>query len=102
MRVYDRNLTEASTGETGRAQETQKTERTGSSAPARTGAEGSGDRIEFSSALGSLSRAMSTYNSGRASRIQSLESQYQSGNYRPDSHATSRAMVSQALTAESR
>jgi hypothetical protein len=31
--------------------------------------------------------------------VQALASQYQSGNYRTDSHATSRAMVSEAISA---
>jgi hypothetical protein len=47
--------------------------------------------------LGSLARAMSTFSSSHASKVQSLAAQYQSGTYRASSAATSRAMVAQAV-----
>ena len=102
MRVYDNNLSGTSAAEAGRAQETQKLDR---GEGARTGAgkpNGSGDRVEFSSALGNLSRTMSAYGSSRASQVQALAAQYQSGNYHPDSAVTSHAMVSEALAAGSK
>jgi anti-sigma28 factor (negative regulator of flagellin synthesis) len=99
MRVYDNNLSGTSAAETGRAQEAQKLDR-GETAKSGAGkAGGSGDRVEFSSALGSLSRTMSSYGSSRESQVQKLAAQYQSGNYHADSAATSRAMVSEALGA---
>jgi hypothetical protein len=102
MRVYDNNLSGTSAAESGRAQETQKLDR---GEGAKTGArkpDGSGDRVEFSSALGSLSRTMSAYGSSRASQVQALAAQYQGGNYHPDSAVTSHAMVSDALAAGSK
>ena len=98
MKVYDNNLSGTSAAPTGRAQETQKT----GSENARTGSVKPGskseDRVEFSSTLGSLSRAMAADGSSRANRVQALAAQYQSGNYRPDFLATSRGMVSEALS----
>jgi hypothetical protein len=42
---------------------------------------------------------MSAEGSARASRVQALAVQYQSGSYRPDSAATSKDMVAEALAA---
>jgi anti-sigma28 factor (negative regulator of flagellin synthesis) len=103
MRVNGQNLTGATAAESGRAQETEKSSRnqgvqTGTSA---TQTDKIGDSVEFSSTLGTLARAMSASGSARSSRIQALAAQYQSGNYQPDSAATARGMVSEALLAES-
>jgi hypothetical protein len=96
MKVYDSNLTGTSAAQTGRTQETQK----GGNQNARTGAvkSGSEDRVEFSSTLSRLSNAMAADGSSRASHVQALAAQYQSGKYRPDSSATSKGMVSEALS----
>jgi hypothetical protein len=48
--------------------------------------------------LNRLSRALTTFESSRASRIQTLAAEYQKGNYKPDTLATSRGMVSDALS----
>jgi Anti-sigma-28 factor, FlgM len=93
MKVYDRGLTAAETGNT---QDVQKLT-SGSGKSANRGADTNGDRVEFSGNLGRLSRTLSTYETSRASRVQSLAAQYQSGNYRPDSAATSRGMLNEAL-----
>jgi hypothetical protein len=93
MKVYDRGLAPAETGQT---QDVQKLTN-GSGKSASRSADSSGDRVEFSGSLGRLSRTLSTYDTSRASRVQSLAAQYQSGNYRPDSAATSRGMVGEAL-----
>jgi anti-sigma28 factor (negative regulator of flagellin synthesis) len=99
MRVNDRNALGSAAAETGRAQETQKT---GREEGARSGrADSSGDRVELSSNLGRLSQAISSFSSQRAERVQSLAAEYQSGSYRPDAQATSRAMITDALTAGS-
>lgn len=98
MRIYDTNLTGTSAAETGRAQETQKTGRSGQSQSSRTSG-ASSDHIELSGALGRLSQTLSSFQQDRSSRVQALASQYQSGNYKADSHATSRAMVSETLSA---
>jgi anti-sigma28 factor (negative regulator of flagellin synthesis) len=94
MRVNEHNQTGASS-EAGRAQETQRLDRGGSS---RTTVSGSGgDRVELSSTLASVSRATAAHDADRAAKVQELAAQYQSGQYRTDAAATSRAMVSEAL-----
>jgi len=98
MKVVDRNLTGGAPVESGRAQEAQRTSpTTGGSSSTASG--GGGDHVEFSNTLGSLARAMSTFNSSRTSKVQALAAQYQNGSYRTDSLATSRTMVAHALTA---
>jgi hypothetical protein len=57
------------------------------------------DRVEFSGIFGRLARTLSTYDTSLANRVQALAAEYQSGNYRPDSAATSQAMVREALAA---
>jgi hypothetical protein len=97
MRIYDVNLTGSSAVESGRAQETQRSDRGGSAKPGAAGAGGAGDRVEFSGALGRLSQAIAADGSARASRVQALAGQYESGSYRPDSLATSKGVVAEAL-----
>lgn len=99
MKIYDRDLTGASAAESSRAQETQRTGRETSSA-SRAGSSAFGDRVELSSGLGQLSRALSNFGADRSSRVESLSAIYQSGGYRPDTAATSRAMVTDALATE--
>ena len=100
MKINDPNLSGAAAAETHRSQETQQTGRTGSGRSSGSGAD-SGDRVELSGNLGRLSRALSSFRSDRATQVQSLTAQYQTGSYRPDSAATSRGMVSEALDAGS-
>jgi hypothetical protein len=97
MKVYDRGLTPAETGST---QDVQKLS-SGSGKSATRGADAGGDRVEFSGSLGRLSRTLSTYDTTRASRVQSLAAQYQSGSYCADSAATSRGMLTEALSSGS-
>jgi anti-sigma28 factor (negative regulator of flagellin synthesis) len=97
MRIHDQNLTGVTGAETSRAQETQRSGQTGASESSR-GAQ-SGDRVEFSNTMGSLARAISTDNAGRENRVQAVTSLYQSGRYRVDAAATSRAMVADAIGA---
>src|ERR1700680_1201054 len=96
MKVYDSNLTGTSAAQTGRSQETQKLDR---SQNTKTRTVGSEDHVELSSTLSRLSSSMAAYGSSRASHVQALAAQYQSGKYRPDSLATSKGMVSEALSA---
>lgn len=98
MKVYDSNLTSSTAAQSGRTQETQKLDRS-ENTRSGSGRSGSEDHVELSGALGRLSSAMASYGSSRASRVQALAAQYQSGNYRPDSFATSQGMVSEALSA---
>jgi anti-sigma28 factor (negative regulator of flagellin synthesis) len=97
MRIYDQGLTGASASETGRSQETQKTNLEASTTSSQTGST-SGDTVELSSGLASVSRALTAYGSDRASKVQQLQTQFQSGAYQPSSMAISQGMVSQALS----
>lgn len=100
MKVFDRNLTPASAAESGRTQETGRSERgDGVARSGSAGNTGSGDRVELSGTLSSLARALSGFSTSRAGRVAALASQYQAGTYRPDSVATSRGMVADALKA---
>ncbi len=101
MRVNDRNLTGLSPAEAGRAQETQKLNRNEGGRTGTAATDKTGDSVELSSTLETLSRAMSANASERASRVHALAAQYQSGSYHADSAATARGMVSEALLAES-
>src|SRR5258707_1234155 len=99
MKIIDPNLTGASATGAARAREPQRPDLAGSGAAGSSGSSQSGDRGEFSGALGRLSQSLSTYGSERAGKVQALATQYQSGSYRPDSAATSRGVVSEALAA---
>jgi hypothetical protein len=96
MRISNADLTGAAAAETARTQEAQRSER-----GERAGSSNSstGDRVEFSAGIGQLAHAISPYGSERAARVQTLAALYQSGGYQPDSASTSRAMVSEALSA---
>jgi hypothetical protein len=99
MKIYDRNLTGTSATETGRAQESQNLSRAGTGkSPTRGGVDGSNDRVEFSGTLNRLSRALTTFESTRASRVQALAVEYQGGNYKPDAAATSKGLVAEAIS----
>lgn len=100
MRVNDRILTGTTPAESGRTQESQKLNRSQGTTSGTGASDKSGDQVEFSSTLGALSRAMSADGSARSSRVQALAAQYQSGDYQPDSAATARGMISEALLAE--
>lgn len=95
MRINDRNGLGAAATEAGRTQEVSTTDRADRSSFART--DSTSDRVEFSSNLGKLSQALSAMNAQRASRVQGLATQYQSGQYQPDALATSQSMVADAL-----
>jgi anti-sigma28 factor (negative regulator of flagellin synthesis) len=97
MRIYDRDLAGTASTESGRSQETQKTDRDSGGAASVTGS-GSGDSVELSSGLAGVSRALQSYSADRASKVQQLTAQFQSGNYNPGSLAISRGMVADALS----
>jgi hypothetical protein len=48
--------------------------------------------------LASLSRALAANNSDLTGKVQQLAAQFQSGNYQPDSLATSQGMVAEAVS----
>lgn len=90
-----------SAAETGRTPETQKTARDNAG---RSSASGSaeGDRVELSSTLGRLSRALTADSTQRANRVQALAAEYETGRYQANAQATSHALIAEALRAESR
>jgi hypothetical protein len=96
MRIDDRNLNSVP-AESGRPQEAQRISREDGFRSSSGTASGGGDQVEFSSTLGSLSRAMGAYGAGREGQVAALAAQYSSGSYQPDSSATSRKMISEAL-----
>lgn len=95
MRIYDNNVTGPSVNETAKSQETQRTTGTGTTRNAGAGA--SEDRVEISSTLDTLSRALAADDAKRADRVNVLEVQFAAGSYQPDSKATSHALVSDML-----
>ena len=95
MKIYDSNLSGVPAGAAQRSQETQQTDRSNAG---RSSAAGNGDRVELSGPLARLSQVISTFQADRSSRVQALAAQYQSGTYRPDSAATSRAMIAEGLS----
>src|ERR1017187_1967227 len=105
MKIYDRNLTGSSATETGRAQESQNLSRAGtvksptSNVVDGSSVSGSNVRVEFSGTLSRLSRTLATFESARAHRVQALAVKYQGGNYQPDSAATSKGIVAEAISA---
>ena len=100
MRVNERILTGTTPAESGRTQETQNPNRSQGTRTGTAPTDKSGDHVELSSTLETLSRAISAYGSERSSRVQALAAQYRSGTFQPDSAATARGMVSEALLAE--
>lgn len=99
MKIYDRNLTGTSAADTARTQESQNLSRAGTTASRSSGVSAINDRVEFSGTMSRLSRTLATFDTSRADKVQALATEYQSGNYTPDSAATSRGMVTEALSA---
>jgi|HubBroStandDraft_6_1064221.scaffolds.fasta_scaffold3682618_1 hypothetical protein len=94
MKIDNRDLTGTAPAQAGRSQDTQKPAGT---APAPPGT-ASGDRVELSSGLASVSRALAAYSSDHAGKVEQLTTQVQSGSYNPSSLAISQGIVAQALT----
>ena len=96
MRVNDRNTW--GPAESSQAAEAQRLDR---GDPARAaGGDSSGDRVEFSSSLGRLSRVIAAAGEQHSARVQALASAYQSGKYQPDSLGTARGMIAEAVASE--
>jgi anti-sigma28 factor (negative regulator of flagellin synthesis) len=100
MRVDDRKPTGAAAAEPGRIHETEKSKRNLGVRTGTPATDNTGDRVELSSTLKAVARAMSAFGSERANRVPALAAQYQSGSYYADSAATANSMVSEALLAE--
>ena len=93
MRVNDRNALGSAAVEAGRTAETQRSDRTDAG---RAGADTTNDRVEFSSSLSRLSRAISVDKAQRNSHVQALTAAYQAGTYRPHSLGASRRLIAEA------
>ena len=99
MKIYDNNIGGTNAAETQRQQDIQQTtNRTDTGQSSATSGD-SQDRVEISGILGRLSRSLSSFQSDRASRLQTVTAQYQEGNYHPDSAVISRNIVGEALSA---
>src|SRR5689334_13478628 len=98
MRIQDRSSLGPAV-ETNRSTENQKTGRD-QSGQSRSVSSADGDRVELASTLGQLAQAIAAHHTERSNRVQALAGDYQSGRYHADAHATSQAMVADALTAE--
>jgi hypothetical protein len=94
MKIYDQNLSGTGATQAGGPQEAQ---RAGAGTNRSQGASTGSDRVELSTTLSSLSRAVNSDQSARAGRVQELAELYQRGGYQPDSYATSRAIVAEML-----
>jgi hypothetical protein len=68
---------------------------------AQPGKPGSGDSVEFSGVAGKVSATLSAQSADRANRVAALARDYQAGRYQPAAGATSRALVSETLAADS-
>ena len=93
MKVTSQDVSQSGVAGAGGAHDAHKSAGSGGTNKSSSG----GDHVDFSSALGSLSRAMSSDSSGRHSKVQALAAQYQAGSYTPDSMAISRGLVSEAF-----
>jgi hypothetical protein len=97
MRIYDRDLTGTAAAESARSQETQRPDREAGLTPSGS-ANSSGDRVELSNGLASVSRALASYQSDRAGKVQHLAMQFRSGSYQPNSLAIGQGMMAEALS----
>ena len=99
IKVYDRNLTDASTG-TSRTQDTQKTENSASAGAQSSVRSSTSDQVQLSGTLGRLSQALSTQGAERTAKVASLAAAYRSGAYQPNAaSAAARGLVAEALSA---
>jgi hypothetical protein len=95
MKVNNSDLTGVGATGADRTQESQKPSSGGANA---SKASSGTDSVDFSSTLGSLSRAMVALGASFSEKVSALATQYQSGAYSPDSAATSRGLISDALS----
>ena len=97
MRIDDRNLNGVAGLQTGRTPDTHGADRAGSTLGSQISESQGGDRVEISGTAGLVAQALGTGSADRAQRIQQLSADYRSGNYQPNSLATSRAIIQDAL-----
>jgi anti-sigma28 factor (negative regulator of flagellin synthesis) len=97
MKINDNHIGGACAGDTQRIQDIQNTDLPGTGGTGAATAR-EGDRVELSGTLGRLSQALTSFQSGRSARIDSLAVEYQRGTYQVDSPAISRGLVSESLS----
>jgi hypothetical protein len=97
MKIQNRTTSGPSGAQSGGPGEIQKAGQSSSGTASASGP-AEGDRIELSSMLGRLSEAISTYANSRAERVQALMNEYEAGRFQPNSQATSRALITAALS----
>ena len=93
MKVTTQDLSQLGAAKTGGAQAPQQ--HGAGSSQKHQGLYGD-DSVQFSSTLGSLSRAMGSDSNSRQARIQSLTAQYQSGSYKPSPAAIADGVLMEA------
>ena len=98
MKVEDSNLT-ASSVATGRAQPSTAAAPADTARPQPARGSESGDRVELSGFAGKLGQLLSAQAATRAQRVAALARDVQSGRHAMDALATSRGLVSEALSA---
>jgi hypothetical protein len=98
MKIYDHNLTGASTAGTNRTFETYGSDRASNSSLYLP--KGDGDRVELSDGLRELSRVLTAFGQDRTTNVRALTDEYRAGRYVPDAIATGRAIVADALAAD--
>lgn len=79
---------------TGRTPEAQKTNL---GQPSAAAAEPGGDQVEISSTSGQIAQAIAAFGAQHAGRVEALSADYQAGRYQPDSMATGRAIIADAV-----
>ncbi len=97
MRIDDRQLTENQAAQSGKAAQAQSIARQQETKPGGPNSLGGSDQVQLSGLLEGLSRALEAADAERSAKVERLEGEYQSGNYRVDSQAVSRAVLAEAL-----
>jgi anti-sigma28 factor (negative regulator of flagellin synthesis) len=95
IRIQNDSLAGTSASETSRTQDVVQIGSAGNRSGSKIGV--ATDRVELSSLSGRIADASSASETAQASRVQQLGALYSSGRYQPDSMATGRALVSQAI-----
>ena len=97
MRIVDNNnIGNTALSQTARAAETQPSGSTGKGTAAA--ASSSSDGIQISQFAGKLSKVLESDSASRSQRVDRLAAAVQSGTYKVDAHAVSRAIVDHAIS----
>jgi anti-sigma28 factor (negative regulator of flagellin synthesis) len=101
MRIDDRQLAGNQAAQSGKASAAQVVDHRGDSRQVDSRWGGAADRVEISDLTGGLARALQASSAERAGRVEQLQRSVSEGRYRPDSVATSRAIVAEMRAAGS-